>query len=110
MSRAGCPNVSFVARFIAPHLDIPLVYRVHWLRAKAKLDRATEQAILLPYEMDWTIACFNYRAEQWLERQASALANNLPGHVCYAARQVDMWKRFRDTAQDEFSKARHVVF
>jgi hypothetical protein len=82
------------------------VYRVHWLRAKAKFDRAQEQYVLLPYEMDWTLAYFRNRADVWSCRQEVA-AGTSGGHESYAARQVAMWRAFERQAVDHFSKVRH---
>ena len=45
-----------------------LVYRVNWLRAKARVDQWQEELILVKHEMQWTILWFQYQANLWRER------------------------------------------
>ena len=85
---------------------IILVFRVHWLRAKARFDRWSEEKILVSSEMDWTVNYFNYRSEQWRCRQGLAKENQSNGHVSYAARQESMWKELALDAKVHFDKAR----
>ncbi|KAL6306666.1 hypothetical protein BKA93DRAFT_728758 [Sparassis latifolia] len=71
-------------------LIYPPVYRVNWLRARAQYERWRE------------IATFKGNTEQW----AHWLEMTDPswrGHVCYAARQVSMWRTFASHATDAFS-------
>jgi len=81
------------------------VYRVHWLRAKAKFDRAREQVTLLPYEMDWTILYFRTQVTRWSSRREKVGDDRL-GHICYADRQIAMWRSFEEQATFDFSKLR----
>jgi hypothetical protein len=90
------------------NLSTILVYRVHWLRAKAKLDRAREETIILQYEMDWTLQYFRKQGQVWMERKTKAQesiggSNQTSGAVCYAFRQADMWKMFEEKASSKFS-------
>lgn len=83
------------------------VYRVHWLRSKAKFDRAREQQILVPYEMRWTTAYFRKQAQVWAERKSSLDGSDLGnvGLICYADRQIEMWTSFKTFAATRFSSA-----
>jgi hypothetical protein len=83
-----------------------LVYRVHWLRAKAKFDRAKEETTILQYEMDWTVRFFQKQAEIWQGRKGKLeeFAAGRRGPVCYALRQAVMWKIFAERASSTFSK------
>ena len=47
------------------------VYRVHWLKAKARRDRWLEERTLLSNEMDWAVAFFKTQATSWDVRAAS---------------------------------------
>lgn len=85
-----------------------IVYRVHWLRAKAWFDRWKEESVLVPSEMDWTVRFFKHKAGQWTDRRSKAVADGLPGHACYAARQEAMWNKFAVQAQEQFDKVTTV--
>jgi hypothetical protein len=68
-------------------LRINLVYRVHWLKAKARFNRWDEEYQLIPNEMVWTVKYFGHQALKWEERALSASSMFLPGHAAYAYRQ-----------------------
>ncbi|GBE83152.1 hypothetical protein SCP_0501990 [Sparassis crispa] len=77
-------------------------YRVNWLRARAQYERWREERVLVHSEMAWTIATFKRNMKRW----AHWLEMTDPswrGHVCYAARQVSMWRTFASHATDAFS-------
>lgn len=97
---AGWPSVCCF-KFICLLTDTVLVYRVHWLRAKAKRDRAHEQITLLPLEMQWTIAYFKRQADVWTAHIDTGPAVTL-GHISYAWRQTTMWKSFAEHAELKF--------
>ena len=70
------------------------VHRVHWLRARAQSGRWSEEAILVGYEMQWSIRYFLHKAQQWdnlcdTGNESSSLA---PGPAAYAARKAAMWR------------------
>lgn len=68
-----------------------LVYRVSWLRSKARLDRWLEQERTLKSEMGWTILFFNHEEKKWVKRAALGRGK---GHQAYALRQAAMWGKF----------------
>jgi hypothetical protein len=68
-----------------------LVYRVSWLRSKARHDRWVEQEGTLRSEMGWTISFFNNQENAWNKRAALRRGN---GHEAYALRQAAMWGKF----------------
>ena len=82
---------------------LPVVYRVHWLRAKAKFDRAQEQLVLLLHEMNWTLAYFKHQSDRWLTRKTAAEEANMVGHACYAAKQRCLWSGLHNAAEVVFS-------
>jgi hypothetical protein len=49
-------------------VDPFIVYRVHWLKAKARRDRWAEEVTVLVHEMDWTMWFFEHRASEWRRR------------------------------------------
>jgi len=78
------------------------VYRINWLRAKARVDRWVEERTLVKHEMKWTILWFEYQANIWgghLKREDA----NLPlGHKAYAAKQNKLWNAFRRKSSERF--------
>jgi hypothetical protein len=60
------------------------VYRVHWLRAKARYDRLCEDITLLHNEMMWTTDYFHYRSGLWKIYIQGIDAADDPGHLAYA--------------------------
>jgi hypothetical protein len=53
-----------------------VVYRVHWLKAKARSDRWAEEQVLLSNEMDWVVIFLQTQARVWRDR-AGAVANEV---------------------------------
>lgn len=110
------------------------VYRVHWLKAKARRDRWREEQILVASEMEWTEQFFRYRASRWkaLVTKPSAIASpdiNVDGelerpegsptssvhdiqhrysggHLCYALKLESMWNRLAQQAALQFNAAK----
>jgi hypothetical protein len=104
------------------------VYRVHWLKAKSRRDRWQEEEILLASEMEWTELFFRHRASRWktLAAETSAIASHnanssqlqgatthsisefrhSKGHVCYALKLENMWKRLAQQAAVQFNTAK----
>jgi hypothetical protein len=81
---------------------IYLVYRVNWLRAKARVDRWLEEETLVKYEMQWTIGWFQYQANIWKER-SNREDGNLPlGHKSYCTKQEKLWNAFVRKASQRF--------
>ena len=74
-----------------------VVYRVHWLRARAQLHRWQEEVILTQNEMHWVSNNFTYRQNQWSTWQ-SIHPDLTPGHHAYAERQKAMWAEMRQEA------------
>ena len=53
-----------------------LVFRVHWLRARAQRSRWAEELVLVQHEMGWTIAYYMHMATIWKTR-CDSCANEL---------------------------------
>jgi hypothetical protein len=90
----GCKNVSL---FLTTTIHINyhnLVYRVNWLRAKARRDRWSEELQIVRHEMRWTVLWFEHQMKEWQNRLDESVKENKPGHIAYAEKQVAMWKRF----------------
>ncbi|KAG1787420.1 uncharacterized protein HD556DRAFT_1312744 [Suillus plorans] len=77
-----------------------LVYRVNWLKAKARWNRWQEELRLVRHEMGWTINWFKYHQNEWERRGGQATR---PGHQAYAYQQVLMWGRFVEEAEKNFN-------
>jgi hypothetical protein len=79
------------------------VYRVNWLRAKARLDRWVEEEVLVKHEMRWTTIWFQNQVDLWVER-SNAEGDDLPtGHKSYAVKQQKLWRAFLVKASASFS-------
>jgi len=96
-------SLSFVSLIFIQWVTPCLVYRIHWLRAKARYDRSREDVCLLRHEMTWTINYFVHRSSSW-----QALSNGMdptlqPGHIAYASQQMLVWTAFADKARVVFS-------
>jgi hypothetical protein len=63
------------------------VYRINWLRARAKKMRWEEESRLLQKEMTWTIAFFHNEAKKWMNMARTSG----PGPAAYAERKSDMF-------------------
>jgi hypothetical protein len=87
----------------SPFKFISLVYRVNWLKAKARVDRWLEEEILVKHEMQWTTLWFKNQANLWRDRSKRADLNLPPGHKSYAAKQHKLWNTFYGKALDRFS-------
>lgn len=81
-----------------------IVYRVNWVRAKARCERAQEEVITLLEEMKSTIRWYRFQKEKWQERGEKALQRSDQGwgHYLYAEKQVAMWGRLASVAEDSF--------
>jgi hypothetical protein len=69
-----------------------IVNRVHWLRAKAQLERWQEEQYSIRNEAVWVPAYFHAKAECWRSWIALATQAKLPGHMAYASRQAHAWE------------------
>jgi hypothetical protein len=93
-------------RFILTNL---IVYRVNWLRAKARYARWEEEYNLVRHEMVWTVKYFQHRKRQWEERRIAVSDDGevATGLQCYAAKQVGLWWRFAEEATAKFKSEIH---
>lgn len=83
-----------------------IVHRVHWLRARAQRNRWSEELLLVQYEMEWTVNYFDYMAEVWNQRSASAQRDVHAGSAAYAHRQKAQWYSMAASARGTFEKIR----
>jgi hypothetical protein len=51
--------------------------------------------------MVWTILWFKHQEHVWGKRFVECVG---PGHLAYAAKQRDVWERFRKNAEGTFGK------
>ena len=58
--------------------------------------------LILEHEMVWTQMWFEHQQKVWEERMKSALDASKMGHHAYAAKQTQMWRRFKEYAGEEF--------
>lgn len=78
------------------------VYRVNWLRAKARRDRWDEELKLVKHEMSWVVLWFQHQRLVWEGRAVNSGRAGKPGHRIYAFKQVDLWRRLENRARKEF--------
>ena len=99
MQECRCSNPSLV--FPTNPL---LVYRVSWLRAKARFSRWSEEFRLVGYEMQWSVKWFWWKEEQWRKRLRDVTDEERPpGLNCYCHKQIVLWGALADQAQAKFS-------
>jgi hypothetical protein len=53
--------------------------------------------------MQWALAWFSCQEDEWKRRAHRAEIHHKRGHECYANKQVMMWKKMHDTAEDAWS-------
>jgi hypothetical protein len=72
------------------------VYRVNWLRERARFKRWKEEKILLKHEMKWAIIYFQYRETEWVQQLQGIVedTDGAEGLAAYAAKQADIWAKF----------------
>lgn len=78
-----------------------IVYRINWLRARAKKTRWAEEAALIPKEMGWTLNYFNNKVGQWDRLQSDSLTK---GQRAYASKQCAMWRQLGERATVLFNE------
>jgi len=82
----------------------PVVYRVSWLRAKARYFRWSEELRLVEYEMQWTVNWFRWKERQWQQRLRDLDDEERPpGLDCYCHKQMVLWNSLADQAEEKFS-------
>ena len=74
------------------------VYRINWLRAKARKDRWEEEVTLLQSEIGWAANFFKFKADEW-GKLSSASTNE--GKSSYALAQKEMWSLLQAEASDQ---------
>ena len=91
----------FVLSFLSL-IEYLIVYRLHWLRARARKHRWQEELLLTKYEMQWTVRFFMYMARLWQTRRD--LPSSTPNKRAYAEERISMWNDMGRTADVAFSK------
>ncbi|KIM79992.1 hypothetical protein PILCRDRAFT_73667, partial [Piloderma croceum F 1598] len=80
------------------------VYRVSWLRAKARFSRWSEELCIVGYEMRWTVNWFKWKEEQWRLRLTDMENEERPpGLDCYCHKQMALWSSLADQAETQFT-------
>jgi hypothetical protein len=79
------------------------VYRINWLRARAKKIRWEEEIELIPKEMEWTVLFFKHKAEEW---QSLVDIAGTSGQRSYAERQRAMWTGLQYKTTESFNICR----
>ena len=78
-------------------IDIRTVYRVHWLRLRARADRAREERIRVKAEMLWTLSSYVRIRRKWQRREKNCKGRS--GHEAYARKQASLWGSFYDNGR-----------
>ena len=99
-----CKNVCTIPTMRMAQLNPPSVYRVSWLRAKARFTRWSEELCLVESKMQWTVNWFWWKTEQWRKRfRDLADEERPPGLDCYCHKQMALWDSLAEQAQTRFS-------
>ncbi|KAI6010211.1 hypothetical protein PISMIDRAFT_115266, partial [Pisolithus microcarpus 441] len=72
------------------------VYRINWLKVRARRDRWKEEVSPVRHEMLWTGLWFEYHKNMWEQR---ALQLTEPGKEAYARKQMVLWSDFANKAR-----------
>jgi hypothetical protein len=96
-------SVSIAILEIYTNTNEDIVYRVSWLRARARAQRWREEKEIVMKEMEWVMGSFSYMEEVWKAR-SSEMGDEKPGHRAYARREADRWKGWKEIAKKEFMK------
>lgn len=91
--------------FIGTSAQVRIVYRVHWLRARARHERWKEEWDVTSHEMGWTVNFLAHKASMWKRWAHKAHRDGRPGHECYAKRQEAFWLSMKDNAIQSFQRA-----
>ena len=86
----------------AQKMDLNVVYRVHWLRAKAQKTRWIEELQCLQVEMESAVRYFRHQEQFWKEKHELIEPQTQPGHAVWAARQNAMWHSMATQADSRF--------
>lgn len=81
------------------------MYRISWLRAKARKERWEEECILLKSEMEWTTRYYKHKSAGWTELALGA--DDDKKHLAFA--QSELWKFMHDRAKAEFDVYMHPI-
>ena len=79
------------------------VYRVNWLRAKARFDHWDEEDQIVRSEMRWTLLYFEHHTKAWEGRAEKSEALGESGHRAYALKQAAMWAQFGKDGEKRFN-------
>lgn len=90
-------------------LTISIVYRISWLRAKARYTRWEEELSLVKHEMTWTVAWFETYENIWQKRfEDVADEECAEGLRCYALKQSQLWRDLGTHSQKRFRSAGNI--
>jgi hypothetical protein len=98
-----CRNVC-ISSYVNHSTNPFSVYRVSWLRAKARFSRWSEELRLVESEMQWTVNWYRWKMEQWRTRLRDLEADERPpGLDSYCHKQIALWDSLAEQAQTRFS-------
>ncbi|KAJ8507467.1 hypothetical protein ONZ45_g10166 [Pleurotus djamor] len=82
------------------------VYRVNYVRARARYERWSEEKLLVMKEMTWTLEWFNFQASRWAticRRHSSS-----PGIRAFAQKKIYTWRKLEENALSLFTKYQYL--
>ena len=74
------------------------MYRISWLRAKARKERWQEERILLESEMHWVTNYFKYKSDEWKKLGTQTEDDK----KCCAFGRSELWRHLYNHAKAEF--------
>ena len=82
------------------------VYRISWLRAKARYTRWKEEHLLVRHEMQWTVSWFGHYQKIWRGRYEEVDdEDSSDGLRCYALKQAHLWEHLGQYSRDIFNRS-----
>ena len=94
---------SFSGHSYLIHVTFHLVYRVHWLQAKAQKMQWVKELQCLQVEVESAVRFFRHQEQFWHVKEEDIDSQSLPGYTAWAARQSAMWCSSATQAESRFT-------
>lgn len=88
---------------LSKNVTFCIVYRVHWLRAKAQKMRWIEELQCLQVKMESAVRFFRHQEQFWQEKKTFVEPLSQPGPAAWAAKQSAMWCSMATQAESQFA-------
>ncbi|KAH9841983.1 uncharacterized protein C8Q71DRAFT_700843, partial [Rhodofomes roseus] len=80
------------------------VHRVHWFRARSRLDRAMEESAILKRELQSTKLYFDYEQDRWLAMATTGPGEAWPGYAEHCRQTANTYASLAADAQSSYTE------